>query len=66
MANYQIVVGNIGTIYNGANLKVAKTLYKEYVEQSKLNLGKVAGEPVTLFHNDEIFKEYDGTLSEGE
>lgn len=66
MANYQILVGNIGTVYNGSNLRVAQVVYNEWVAESKLNVGKVAGEPVTFFRGDEIFKEYEGTLNEGE
>jgi hypothetical protein len=46
---YEVVVGNIGTVYSGSNERQAQKDYVEYVEQSKTNYGRAAGESVTFF-----------------
>jgi len=60
---YSVVVGNVGTVYDGKDYIKAKEDFDYYVELSKLNLGRVAGENVTMFCNDEIKKEYNPPLS---
>lgn len=60
---YQVVVGNIGTVYDGNDLKDATEHYNAYIFQSKKNIGRVAGEDVTLFKDLEIHKEYIGNNS---
>ena len=64
MKAFQVVVGNIGHVYDGSNYMQACAKYKTYVEQSKSNYGRAAGEPVTMFHNGEIKREYFGTLEQ--
>jgi hypothetical protein len=54
---YQVVVGNIGTVYDGNSYLLAIRTYGEYVDQSKTNYGRAAGEPVALFEDGEIIKE---------
>lgn len=59
---FQVVVGNIGTVYSGNNYQGALCKFRNYVALSKLTRGPVAGENVTLLHNDEIREEYTGSL----
>lgn len=61
-AQYEVVVGNIGTPYSGIHLKDALTTYKEYKTQSVTNYGRAAGEQVTPFKDGEPLYEYAGTL----
>jgi hypothetical protein len=58
---YTLIVGNIGTIGKYDTLKVAKYQYVTYVNLSAIGYGKVAGESVYLFENDEIIEEHMGT-----
>ncbi len=51
---YTVLVGNIGTVYDGPLLKQALEDYGEYKRQSISNYGRAAGEPVTLLKDGEI------------
>lgn len=62
MNKFQVVVGNIGHVYDGNNYMQAQAKYTGYVKASKANVGRAAGEPVTLFHNGNIKAEYFGKL----
>lgn len=55
---HQIIVGNIGTVYDGGENEKAKDAFEEYKDQSQNNYGKASGEPVTWMRNDEIYKEF--------
>jgi len=55
---YRVVVGNVGTVYSGFSRKEAEEAFHSYVEDSEENFGRVAGEDVVLFEDDEIIKEY--------
>jgi hypothetical protein len=57
-SNYEVVVGNIGTVYTGANKAVAQRCFKGYAGRSRLGVGRGAHENVTLFQNGEIVKEH--------
>ena len=61
-ARYEVIAGNIGSVYLGNDRAVARERMQTYIEQSKSNSGRAGGESVTLFRNDEIFDEYIGTL----
>ena len=61
MNNYSGVVGNVGTVLETHNKRDAMGTYKDYVMRSQSNHGRCAGEPITLFLNDEIAMEYAGT-----
>ena len=50
---YQVVVGNIGTVYLGNNRKEAQKTFNEYKKMSKDNYGRAGMEEVSLFVNDE-------------
>lgn len=61
---YQVVVGNIGRVYQGTSKHKAMDEYHSYLVQS-IDGGRVGGEPVTIFEDGEILQEYEGTLQEG-
>lgn len=63
MAHYEVIVGNIGTVYSGTNGFEANTKFATYSGQSKSNYGRAAGEDVTIMKDGEITREYVGTLS---
>ena len=54
---FQVLVGNIGSVYIGNDKGLAVSTFREYADQSKNNYGRAAGESVTLFDRDEITKE---------
>ena len=58
--NYQVIVGNVGTVYDGDNRKEAEDAYADYVDFSKALMGRVGGEAVTLFCDGEILLEHPG------
>ena len=58
MKPFQVVVGNVGQVYDGSNYMQARAAYAEYVKQSKSGRGRAGNEPVTLFHNGEIKAEH--------
>lgn len=64
MSHYQVVVGNLGVVYDGTNGFKALQEYCSYVGLSKKNYGRVAGEPVTALKDGEIYKEYPGTIND--
>lgn len=45
---YEVIVGNVGTVYRGYHLGTARDKYASYVEASKLGFGRAGSEPVTL------------------
>ena len=63
MDRYTLVVGNVGTVYDGDSLETAIKDFDEYVILSNDNHGRAGGEDVTLFKNDEILKEHQGFIS---
>ena len=60
MNQYEVIVGNIGTVYQGSNEKQAKQRFNEYVKQSKRGFGRAGGESVTLMESGEPKKEHRG------
>jgi hypothetical protein len=61
---YEVVVGNIGTVYSGSNERQAQKDYVEYVEQSKTNYGRAAGESVTFFKDGEPTHSFVGSIEQ--
>jgi len=49
MYNFQVVVGNIGTVYDGDDAGEATETYEEYAKQSRKGYGRAADEEVSLF-----------------
>lgn len=62
--HYEIVVGNIGTVYSGHNHRTALQKYNEYIRQSQNTNGRAAGETVTFFYDGEIDREYIGEIDQ--
>jgi len=58
MANFELIVGNIGTVYTGRNKREANRLFRHYQELSESNTGRAGKETVTLFADNEIVHEY--------
>ena len=63
---YEIIVGNIGSVFYGTNGFEAYARFQAYCGLSKANYGRASGEDVILCRNGEIVKEYIGTLSKAE
>ncbi len=63
MAKYEVVVGNIGTVYEGQNKDSARRAYGTYVRASQSGSGRGSGEDVTMFEDGEICREYTGSRS---
>lgn len=57
---YQVIVGNIGTVYDGSNMIEANRTYGEYKRQSLSGIGRAGGESVTLMDGEEIKYEHFG------
>lgn len=64
MSQYQVIIGNIGTVYQGVNGIAARNQFNAYVAVSQAPHGRGAGEPVTLMQDDDIIDEYPGTNSD--
>ena len=56
--SYQVIVGNVGCVYDGHNSKIAKSTFREYKRISKSGVGRAGHEPVYLIKNDETENEY--------
>lgn len=57
MANYDVIVGNVGTVYSGSDEAEARSKFDSYVGVSR---GRAAGEDVTLMRDGESIAEYVG------
>lgn len=57
---YEVIVGNIGTVYNGPDSKKANEAFNEYKQQSLTGYGRASHEPVTLMVDGEPSKEFNG------
>jgi len=64
--NYSVICGNIGTVHDGHNRAEATKIFNAYVRLSKKNVGRAAGEDVTLWENDEPVKDFYGERSVAE
>jgi len=60
--SWEVVVGNIGSVYRDLSESAARATYKVYVENSKWQGGRASGESVTLFCDGEIVEEHVGTV----
>ena len=57
---YEVIVGNLGMVYSGADKKTASRTYADYAVLSFFNSGRAGREDVTLMEDDEILQEFDG------
>jgi hypothetical protein len=58
MNKFEVIVGNVGTVYNGNNYMQAMSAFSAYKKRSANGYGRAAGEDVTMLHNGEIKHEY--------
>jgi hypothetical protein len=61
MARYEVIVGNIGKVYDGDSLPEAQLHVVAYIDQSKSERGRAGGESVTLMKDGDILTEFIGT-----
>ena len=61
---YQVIVGNIGTVYEGNSAEHAGEVYGSYVQLSRQDVGRCAGESVVLMGPDGVESEHEGTLND--
>ena len=59
---WEVIVGNIGTVYSGPSGAIARQKYGDYQDMSQDNYGRASGESVVLMCNGEPVKEYAGTV----
>ncbi len=63
---HEIVVGNVGSVYYGTDIRSAGKAFRSYVEISKASdTGSAGGESVVWFADGEIKKEHTGSLDRG-
>jgi hypothetical protein len=60
--HYEVIVGNVGSVYSGPDKSQAEETYDRYVEISNSLLGRAGGEEVTLMVDGEIDKEHVPTI----
>lgn len=63
---FDVTVGNIGLVYSGPSLFEADAAFSAYRRASIDNIGRAAGETVTMFKNSEILREHVGTIEREE
>jgi hypothetical protein len=64
MDTFQVVVGNLGTVYSGDNREEAVERYFAYCDQADLPWGRASGEPVTLLSYGDVEWEKAGKSDE--
>ena len=64
-SSHMVTVGNVGKVTNNETYAEAERAFREYRHLSVINYGRVAGESVTWWRNDEIYKEYIGAMDKG-
>jgi hypothetical protein len=58
---FEVIVGNIGSVYSGPSLVEAHRIFDEYVSQSRSGYGRAGGETVTLvLSGGDAIKEFVG------
>lgn len=60
LENYEVIVGNIGTVYMGPSQVTAHITFDEYVGMSISGYGRAAGEDVTIMFRGEPTREHLG------
>lgn len=51
---FEVIVGNIGTVYSGNDYDLACSKFHSYVKQAKAHHGRAAGEDVTMLDDSEV------------
>lgn len=60
--HYQVIMSNVGIVYEGTNGFTAIKEYNSCIALSKNSLGRASGENVELLRNDEIMRIFVGSL----
>lgn len=55
---YEVLVGNVGTVHSGTDLRAARREYQAYVAGSETYRGRGGGEPVTMLRDGRIYCEF--------
>jgi hypothetical protein len=55
---FEVIVGNIGTVYSGTSRREAKKRFAESVRSSKIGLGRAGNEDVTVIFDGDIVDEF--------
>lgn len=55
---FEVIVGNVGSVYRGASRIQANRKFREYVEQSRSFVGRAGGETVSLLADDVLVEDY--------
>ena len=63
---YEVICGNIGTVYHGNDGRTATRVFNTYRELSLSGIGRAGNEAVTLFDNGEIAAELLPSIEESE
>ncbi len=64
MSTYEVIVGNVGSVYQGTSRVKALATYESYIEVSKEHdAARCYGEDVTLLADGEIEREHTGHLN---
>lgn len=61
--HYEVIVGNVGTVYSGKSKRVADAKFDGYVAASNSGAGRAGDEDVTMMCNDEPCREHQGAVS---
>jgi hypothetical protein len=62
--HWQVIVGNIGTVYDGDHRPTAMATYAAYRSASRTGRGRGAHEEVTLMRDDEVYRNTPGAQDE--
>jgi len=57
---YEVIVGNIGTVYQGSSKLFALRRFNEYRNLSDIGYGRASEESITMLTDDEITAEHIG------
>ena len=60
MEDFEVIVGNIGTVYRGDSALDASLAFTHYVKASKRGEGRCADEDVTMLRGGEVTSEHFG------
>jgi hypothetical protein len=55
---FEVIVGNIGTVYSGNNYMQACMKFQEYKSLSMKGVGRASNEPVTIIQGNNIKREH--------
>lgn len=61
MAYHEIIVGNVGKVYEGEKGNEALKVFLQYSSLSKRDYGRCAGESIQWYKDSDIHREYLGS-----